>query len=354
MVRFQILLIPLYLICISELRGEELKLPTGFTIETVVEDITGVRAFCFNSQGDIYASTKAGKVWYIPRDGKPEILITGLKKPYGIDYYEGDLYVSETSQILRYSDIDNRKPLHSTILNKNFPDYSYHGGKYLKIGPDKKIYFNMGAPCNSCLQESPVTAAILRMNLDGSNLGTYVTGVRNSVGFDWNPIDGSFWFSDNGRDNMGDNLPPDELNRSEKGGEHFGFPWFHGNTPDPVFVTPPPGFSYTPPSAELPAHVAPLGIAFIPEGTFPPPWNRGILIAEHGSFNRSEKIGYRISYVPVHGSKTGKYTVFIEGWLRGEEHFGRPVDLRFSPGGELYISDDYAHKIYKVYYNKEN
>ena len=219
------------------------------------------------------------------------------------------------------------------------------------FGPDGKLYVPVGAPCNVCLEKDRRFASILRMNADGSGLEIFAEGVRNTVGFDWHPQTQELWFTDNGRDWLGDDLPPDELNHAPQPGAHFGFPFFHGNDlPDPVFGEQAPPRRFRPPAQALAPHAAALGMRFYTGTMFPEGYREQIFIAEHGSWNRSQPIGYRVTLVRLKENRPVAYEVFASGWLREEGVIGRPVDLEILPDGSLLISDDHAGRIYRVVY----
>ncbi|HXH18893.1 MAG TPA: PQQ-dependent sugar dehydrogenase, partial [Chitinophagales bacterium] len=211
-------------------------------------------------------------------------------------------------------------------------------------------YAGIGAPCNICEADS-IFATIVRMNTDGSDFEIYAHGIRNTVGFDWHPLTGELWFSDNGRDGMGDELPPDELNHAPLQGMHFGFPYCHGGTtPDPQFGILHDCTEFAEPVQNLPAHVAALGIRFYTGTMFPAEYRNQIFIAEHGSWDRSTKIGYRVSLVRLQGTQSVGYEVFADGFEQDAIVKGRPVDLLVLPDGSMLLSDDYGDMIYRIYY----
>ena len=193
----------------------------------------------------------------------------------------------------------------------------------------------------------------MRMNPDGTDLEVYVSGVRNTVGFDWHPDTGELWFSDNGRDLMGNDIPPDELNRVTEAGQHFGFPYHHGtDIADPEFGGRRPLDSLVHPVQDLDPHVAAVGMRFYTGDMFPPEYRHQVLIAEHGSWNRDERIGYRVTLVRLDGNEAVSYEDFAEGWLVDEEYSGRPADVEVMPDGSLLVSDDYAGVIYRITYGE--
>jgi glucose/arabinose dehydrogenase len=325
-------------------------------IEVYAEDIQSARAMAFAADGTLFVGSRAGTVYAVTKNRKVHIISKGLRMPIGIDFYNNDLYVSDLSRILKYKDVlkDLNAPAAPLVLNNTLPDDTHHGGKFMKIGPDKKIYLNIGAPCNVCLKDDERFATISRMDMDGDGFEIFARGVRNSVGFDWQPDTGDLWFTDNGRDWLGDDSPPDELNRAVSNGEHFGFPFVHGKkVADPIYAELKPLTEFTPPELEIPAHVAPLGMRFYSGEMFPDYYRNGIFIAEHGSWNRSEKIGGRVSFVRIRDNRAVSYEVFASGWLEDQQYWGRPADVEVGPDGALYVSDDKANVIYRIHYLKE-
>jgi glucose/arabinose dehydrogenase len=271
-----------------------------------------------------------------------------------VAFRDGALYVGEISRIWRYDSILStlKSPRSPALVTKDLPSEQWHGMKYIKFGPDGWLYMGVGVPCNVC-EKRPPYGTILRMKPDGSNLEIYARGVRNSVGFDWSPDSHELWFTDNGRDLLGDDIPPDELNHAPRQGLNFGFPFCHGkNVRDPEFGGRYPCSQFVPPALEFPAHVASLGMKFYTGKMFPPEYQGGIFVAEHGSWNRSHKIGYRVSFVKFAGGQAISETVFAQGWLQGERAWGRPVDVAVLPDGSLLVSDDQAGVIYRITYSK--
>ncbi len=335
----------------------QIKLPPGFAIEVYAE-VPKARSLAIGENGTVFVSNRRGDSIYavVPVDGgDPEVLelLTGLETPNGVAFHEGDLYVAEISRILRYANVESR--LHdmpdAEILDVRLPSESHHGWRYIGFGPDGKLYVTIGAPCNICDREG--FARIVRMNADGSELQPYATGVRNSVGFTWHPQTGELWFTDNGRDMLGDDLPPDELNHAPQAGLHFGYPYCHGaDLSDAEYGEGRNCNDYIAPAQKLGPHVASLGIRFYTGSTFPAEYHGQIFIAEHGSWNRSEKIGYRVTLVRLKDGVPIGYEVFAEGWLQGQSVSGRPVDLAVLADGSMLVSDDHAGKIYRIYYEE--
>jgi glucose/arabinose dehydrogenase len=254
--------------------------------------------------------------------------------------------------VLRFDDIGGRldDPPSPVLVTDDLPDDRHHGWKSIDFGPDGWLYVPVGAPCNVCLRDPPY-ATIQRMRPDGSARETWVRGVRNSVGFAWHPATGEMWFTDNGRDMLGDDVPSCELNRVTAQGQHFGFPFVHGgDVPDPEYAAPPDAPAFIPPAVKLGAHVAPLGVLFYTGQQFPAAYRGSLLLAEHGSWNRSAPVGYRLVHVRLNGSEVVRREVFASGWLQGEQVSGRPVDLEQLPDGSVLVSDDDAGVIYRISY----
>jgi glucose/arabinose dehydrogenase len=269
--------------------------------------------------------------------------------PNGVAFLDGSLYVAEIHRVLRYDGIESRlaNPP-APALVREFPTDRHHGWKFIAFGPDGMLYVPVGAPCNIC-QPEPIYAALHRMRPDGSGLETFARGIRNTVGFTWHPDTRELWFTDNGRDMLGDDVPPDELNHAPRPGMDFGYPTCHGrNTSDPQYGRQRPCSATTAPALELGPHVAALGLRFYTGRMFPEKYRKGIFIAEHGSWNRSRKIGYRVMFVPLENGRPAKYEVFAEGWLQGESAWGRPVDVLVMPDGALLVSDDDSGTIYRI------
>jgi len=337
------------------------KLPPGFAIDIYTDQVQGARSLAVSPGGIVFVGTRhEGKVYAVldhDRDHKADQVIVvaqGLKKPNGVAFKEGALYVAEEHRILRFDNIEARlsDPGKPQVVYDNLPTDRNHSWKFIRFGPDGKLYVPIGAPCNSCEAGEPY-ATIQRMNPDGSDFELYARGVRNTVGFDWHPTTGELWFTDNGRDLLGDNLPPDELNRAPGPGLHFGFPYWHGSDiPDPELGTDVDRNRFTPPAIDLGPHVASLGMRFYTGDMFPEEYRNQILIAEHGSWNRSEPIGYRISMVRLKEDRAVDYQVFAEGWLQWHCSWGRPVDVEVFADGSLLVSDDKAGAIYRIYYSK--
>ncbi len=282
------------------------------------------------------------------------IIASGLNSPNGVALRGGALYVAEISRILRFDDIEARlkNPPQPVVVNSTLPKEKDHGWKFIRFGPDGMLYVPVGAPCNVCIRDDPRFASIMRMSPDGSGLEIFASGVRNTVGFDWHPETKELWFTDNGRDRMGDDIPPDELNRAPRKGLNFGFPYCHGgNIPDPEHGNRKCS-EFVAPELKLGAHVAALGMRFYTGKMFPPEYKNQILIAEHGSWNRSTPIGYRITMAKIKNNRAIEYEVFAQGWLQGYKAWGRPVDIELMLDGSILVSDDHAGAIYRISYSK--
>lgn len=338
-----------------------IKLPPGFSI-SVYAEVPGARSLCLSPDGTLFAGTRKKSVYAIPdknKDGKADHvykIADGLEQPNGVAYKDGDLYIGAISTIYKISDIQNHlsQPAKLEVVYDKYPTRRHHGWKFIAFGLDGKLYVPVGAPCNICEPE-PIFASMTRINTDGTGFEMYVHGIRNTVGFDWDPITGDLWFTDNGRDNMGDDIPNDELNHITAKGMHFGYPYCHqGNIPDPEFGKGKSCADYTPPVKLLGPHVAALGMRFNKHDAFPEEYKNAIFIAEHGSWNRSTPIGYRMAVVKRNADNSFKDPeIFAEGWLQNlGDVSGRPVDVQFSPDGSLFVSDDYAGVIYKITYKK--
>ncbi len=336
-----------------------IRLPPGFQIGLFAR-VPGARSMTLGRQGTLFVGTRAeGKVYAVADrngDGRAEEVITvaqGLDTPNGVAFRDGALYVAEPARILRYDAIEGRlkEPPLPVVVTERFPSQREHGWKFIAFGPDGLLYVPVGAPCNICEPPGPLFETITRMRPDGAFLEVFARGVRNSVGFDWDPKDKVLWFTDNGRDELGDDLPPDELNRAPRAGLNFGFPYCYGNcVPDPKYADPARCRGCTPPALELGPHVAALGMRFYSGPMFPPEYRGQVFIAEHGSWNRSVPIGYRISLVKVEGGRAREHKKFAEGWLQGRAAWGRPVDVQVAPDGALLVSDDRAGAVYRITY----
>jgi len=340
---------------------KQIKLPAGFEIAIFADNIRDARSMVLGPRGTVFVGTRgAGKVYALPaqteKNARRVITVAeGLKSPNGVAFHNGALYVAAISRVLRYDDIEARlnSPPKPVIVSDSFPIEGTHGWKFIAFGPDGLLYVPVGAPCNICEADPNRYAMISRMKPNGAGLETFARGVRNTVGFDWHPVTKEFWFTDNGRDRMGDNTPPDELNRAPKTGLHFGYPYCHaGNIADDQFGRKRACSDFVPPAQKLGPHVAALGMRFYTGSMFPARYRNQIFIAEHGSWNRSTPIGYRITVVQLKNNQPESYEIFAEGWLQGSQAWGRPVDVLVMPDGALLVSDDDGGKIYRISYGE--
>ncbi|MBO0323179.1 sorbosone dehydrogenase family protein [Muricauda sp. CAU 1633] len=348
----------------SKLPLDRLNLPEGFKIDTYAEGIEGARSMALGSDGTLFVGTRNENKVYALKDTDGDFKVDDvytiaedLEQPNGVAFKDGALYVAAVSKLYKYSNIEGSlsSPPTPELIYDDYPTEFHHGWKYIAFGPDDKLYVPVGAPCNICdrTDEDERFGTITRMDADGNNREIVAHGVRNTVGFTWHPDTDELWFTDNNRDMMGDDLPPGELNRLAEVGQHFGYPFCHAGTiPDPEFGSQHPCSDFVPPVQPLGPHVAALGVKFDTGNMFPSSYKGHAFLAEHGSWNRSKKIGYRITLVKLNGNEAVSYEPFIDGWLDDEsqEAFGRPVDLLFMEDGSLLISDDEGNAIYRVTY----
>jgi len=373
----------------ADLPLERITLPPHFHIEVYAARVKDARSLALGPRGIVFVGTRtAGNVYaLLAEDGgtrakRVVTLASGLQNPNGVAFRDGALWVAERSRILRYDDIERNleKPPKPVVVRDDYPDRAHHGWKFIAFGPDGDLYVPVGAPCNVC-KEAPIFATITRLSPDGRRREIFASGVRNTVGFDWHPRTHVLWFTDNGRDEMGDDVPDDELDRAPTAGLHFGFPYCHAPAvPDPEFGKERPCSDFVPPVASLGAHVAALGMRFYTGTMFPPEYRDDIFIAEHGSWNRTVPIGYRVVHVKLDGDRVASQEVFASGWLPGDAHpenaaqpnslradesadvpkaaakpsqaWGRPVDVLVMPDGALLVSDDTADAVYRISYDE--
>ena len=354
---------------ISDLTNK-LSVPEGFKISIYADGLESPRQITETNDGYIIVGSKNGKNVFalqdLDGDGYAEnkiLLAQGLQNPTGVVVHEGDLYFSEIDKIWRIKDIDGWLMLNNLdklpkkeVYMDDLPSETWHGYKYIDFGPDGNLYIPVGVPCNICLepQTKDKRFAAIHKYVDGK-LVTVASGVRNSVGFDWHPKTNKLYFSDNGRDWLGDNSPSCELNVIEENGSFYGYPYKHAKDGiDPEFgkLIPNVDMEFVDPIAELGPHVAPLGIAFYDKNKFPEKYKNSLFIALHGSWNKyNGKSGYKVIFVKL--DTNGDYIYqedFITGWLQDEKDWGRPVSPFIMSDGSMLISDDKFDVIYKVQY----
>ncbi|MEO8811032.1 MAG: PQQ-dependent sugar dehydrogenase [Rhodanobacter sp.] len=341
---------------------DQLVLPSGFHIAVYSAQVPNAREIALGAKGTVFVgSSGAGKVYALTDtngDGvadKVRVIASGLRNPIGVAFHDGDLYVSAISRIVVLRDIEQHldAPPPPRLVTDKLPDKGHHGGRFLAFGPDGKLYVPIGAPCNICNPGSDY-AKLIRMKADGSQWQDVATGIRNSVGFDWQPGTGRLWFTDNGRDMLGDDIPSDELNEISRSGENFGYPYCHqGDISDPEFGKGHPCSEFVAPVLKLGAHVASLGMRFYVGKQFPASYHGAILIAEHGSWNRTRKSGYRVMTVRLKGNKVLSYEPLISGFEQDQSAWGRPVDVQPMPDGSVLVSDDLAGAVYRVTYRPQ-
>lgn len=344
----------------------QLHVPAGFTVSIFADNLPSARGLALGDNGVVFVGTSSENKVYAVQDTNNDgvadnqyVVANNLFLPNGVAYKDGALYVAEINRIIRYDNIiqqlDN-PPAPVTIYDQ-LPSDEHHGAKYLRFGPDNKLYTLVGAPCNVCERENPIYGSLARLNADGSGPEILARGIRSSVGMDWQPGTNTLFFTDNGRDYMGDDVPADELNQWSSIGEHFGFPYCHGgDVPDPQFGTADkPCSQFTAPVWKFKAHVATLGMRFYRGGQFPTEFRNQLFVAQHGSWNRTIPQGYNVSLVKFAQGKPASEQVFIDGWLTpGNDVIGRPVDILELPDGSLLISDDKLGLIYKITYTGNN
>jgi glucose/arabinose dehydrogenase len=341
---------------------DRLQLPEGFEIDVYAEDIKNARSMSLSPNGTLFIGTRsAGNVYALKdsdQDGKIDqkwTLMEGGNMPNGVAYKDGDLYIAEVNRILKFSNIEERldDPGTPEVIYDQYPTEKHHGWKYIAFGPDGKLYVPVGAPCNICESEDPIFNSLTRINPDGTGFEIVQQGIRNTVGFTWHPDDQSLWFTDNGRDWMGDNRPDCELNTATNDGNHYGYPYCHqGDLLDPDFGEGKDCSDYIAPVVKLGPHTAPLGLEFYSGNNFPQNYQKELLICRHGSWNRKEKIGYDVVHITQNESGKLEMKPFVTGWLSEDKKdvWGRPVDVEMMPDRSVLISDDYADAIYRIYY----
>jgi glucose/arabinose dehydrogenase len=343
----------------SDMKLDKIKLPPGFAIELWAQGMPNARSMTLGAKGTVFVGTRlVGNVYaVVDKEGKREVktLLKGLHRPNGVVFHNGALYVAELSRILRYDNIEDNldNPPKPVIVFDALPRDEPHGWKYMVIGPDGWLYFNIGAPCNTCVPPD-THAQIVRVDPKNGVLETVVKGVRNSVGMAFHPATKELWFTNHGRDWMGEDSPNDTLHRVVKKGVHFGFPYCHqGDTLDPEHGKGRSCAEFAPPALKLGPHIAPLGMRFYTGRMFAAEYRNRIIIANHGSWNRTQKIGFNLMQVTLDAQgKAVKYEPFAEGWVEGNQYWGRPVDVQVMPDGALLVSDDVTGALYRISYKR--
>ncbi len=341
----------------------DIQLPEGFEIEVYAENVTNARAMTLADDGTLYVGSRGeGKVYAIIDADKDyvadeiKVIAEGIERPVGVDLKDGDLYISAVRKVVKISNVANNMDNATLeLVTDELPENEHHGWKFIRFGPDGYLYVPVGAPCNICESEDSIFASITRLDVTSGETTPEIVakGVRNTVGFDWHPTTGELWFTDNGRDWLGDDSPPCELNRLASFGDHFGYPYCHGTSvDDPDFGGGKNCEDYVKPVQDLGPHVAPLGMRFYTGTMFPEKYRGMAFIAEHGSWNRSTKIGYRVMTVGLNGNTSTGYEVFASGWEKDGEVVGRPVDVLQMPDGSLLVSDDFGNRIYRITYKQ--
>jgi glucose/arabinose dehydrogenase len=339
----------------------KLKVPRGFKVEVYQPGILDARALRRGGKGTIFVSSLfvAGKIYAITeKGGKREVktVLSGLELPSGIEFHNGSLYVATPKQITRYDKIEDSldNPPQPVVIYDKLPGDIPHGWKFLRFGPDGKLYVPVGAPCNICEPDPEKYAQIFRINADGSGRELVARGVRNSVGFDFHPRTKELWFTDNQRDWLSEDMPLDELNVVKNPGkDHFGYPYCHsGIMADPQYGWGKSCNDFVKPARTLGPHAAPLGMKFYTGLMFPPRFRGAILIARHGPWNRTKKYAdVAVAYLDGRG-RVVDVEPFITGWVKDNEYLGRPVDLLVQQDGSLLVSDDHNGAVYRVSYGR--
>ncbi|MGH9142459.1 MAG: PQQ-dependent sugar dehydrogenase, partial [Vicinamibacterales bacterium] len=338
----------------------KLKVPAGFKVEVYQSGVLDARGLRRGDKGTIFVSSLfvAGKIYAITeKGGKRELktILSDLELPSGIEFRKGALYVATPKKVMRYDNIEDNldKPPQPTVIYDKLPGDVPHGWKFLRFGPDDKLYVPIGAPCNICDAGDKYTQ-IFRINPDGSNMEVVARGVRNTVGFDFHPKTGELWFTDNQRDWLSEDMPIDELNHVTKPGQqHFGFPFCHsGIMADPVLGWGKSCADYVKPAALLGPHNAPLGMRFYTGKMFPSKYRNAIFIARHGPWNRTKKYAdVAVAFVNAKGRVTS-VEPFLTGFVKDNAYIGRPVDVMVMPDGSMLVSDDHAGAVYRISYDK--
>ena len=342
----------------DKLPVSQLKVPKNFNIEVYAGGMANARSLRIGEKGTVFVSTRLLDKIYavVDKDGKREVktLVSGLYRPNGIVLHDGTLYIAELNKVSKIDNVEARldNPPKPILIYDDLPSDEPHGWKFLTVGPDNKLYFNVGAPCNVCVPSS-AHAQIRRINLDGSGAEVVARGTRQIVGMDWHPVLKQLYFTENQRDWLSEDLPQDKLNRlTHPGQDNFGFPYCGGgNVPDPQFGWGHSCDEFTKPIALLGPHSAPLGMRFYTGNMFPREYHNAIFIARHGSWNKTTKIGGDIVVAKLNADGTVKsIEPFITGFLVNNNYIGRPVDIELMKDGSILISDDWNGAVYRVTY----
>jgi len=338
-----------------------LRLPVGFKIDAYATDLDSPRLMALSPDGRLFVTEMgAGRVTILPNSGgfasSHITYASGLNQPHGIAFHGGYLYVAETNRVVRfpYRNGDNSGRSKEVVIS-GIPAGGRHFTRTISFGPDGRLYLSVGSSCNVCVESNPQRAAVSRYNADGTGKAIIATGLRNAVGHAWNPSTGQLWVTDNGRDYLGDNTPPDEVDVIVSGG-FYGWPYAYGNRlPDPQFGSRSPAKvrSTIPPKIAIQAHSAPLGLTFYTGNAFPQEYRGNLFIAYHGSWNRSVPTGYKVVRFNIRGENVvGGQKDFITGWYTAGSAWGRPVGILVGRQGELYITDDTGGRVYIVTYGR--
>jgi len=344
---------------VDKLPTAKLKVPAGFNIEVYAAGMANARSLALGDKGTVFVGSRLlDKVYAIvDKDGKRtvKVLASGLYRPNGVAFKNGTLYIAELSKVSKIDKVEDNldNPPKPTVIYDNLPKDEAHGWKFIAIGPDNKLYVEVGQPGNNVLHDD-AHGQIRRMNLDGTGAEVYARGVRHSVGFDWHPETKQLYFTDNGRDWLSEDVPEDELNRVTKVGEHFGAPYcLQGNIPDPEFGWGHSCSEFTPPVGLMGPHSASLGMRFYTGSMFPKSYKNAIIVARHGSWNRSKKFGGDVVVVKLNKDGTVKSKEpLITGFLENNSYIGRPVDVMQMKDGSLLVSDDWNGAVYRITYGK--
>jgi glucose/arabinose dehydrogenase len=332
----------------SFVAAQSLSVPTGFTIDVFADGLGGVRTLKLGPDGMLYAvQSESGRIVRLDpaRAGPPERVVDGLNRPYGLAFHDGWMYVGESNRVVRL-----RGPAYTSreVVVDGIPSGG-HWTRELAFGPDGMLYVSIGSSCNVCEERDPRRAAVVRYRPDGSDETIVAEGLRNSAGLAFHPGTGELWASQNERDNLGDDLPLEELNVLADG-THFGWPYCHGDrVPNPEYRD---RASFcqttTPPALGMIAHSAPLGMVFYTGTQFPVEYRGDLFVALHGSWNRTERSGYKLVRVRVEDGRPVSYEDFATGWLSRMRVSGRPVYPEVGPDGSLFLSDDGGGRIYRI------